>query len=61
VALEREPEGEWVCLDATTRTREEGIGLTEALLWDTRGVIGRGLQTLLVEPREPRGPTTTGA
>jgi len=60
VALEREPEGEWVCLDATTRTREEGIGLTETLLWDTRGVIGRGLQTLLVEPREPAGPTTTG-
>jgi Acyl-CoA thioesterase C-terminal domain/Acyl-CoA thioesterase N-terminal domain len=52
VALEREPDGEWVCLDATTRTHGDGIGLTETLLWDARGVIGRGLQTLLVEPRD---------
>jgi hypothetical protein len=51
VALDREPEGEWVCLDATTRTHPDGTGLTETLLWDARGPIGRGLQTLLVEPR----------
>jgi hypothetical protein len=51
VTVEREPEGEWVCLDAATRTHPDGTGLTETLLWDGRGVIGRGLQTLVVEPR----------
>jgi hypothetical protein len=51
VALDREPEGEWVCVDATARTHPDGIGLAESVLWDPRGPIGRGLQTLIVEPR----------
>jgi acyl-Coa thioesterase superfamily protein/acyl-CoA thioesterase superfamily protein len=51
VTIEREPEGDWVCLDAATRSHSNGSGLTETLLWDGRGVVGRGLQTLVIEPR----------
>jgi len=51
VALWRPPAGEWVCLDAVTRMGGHGIGLSDTLLWDEAGPIGRGLQTLLVAPR----------
>jgi hypothetical protein len=51
VHLARMPEGEWVCLDARTRIGPEGVGLAESVLWDERGMIGRGAQSLLVSPR----------
>lgn len=51
VVLHRQPEGEWVCLDAVTRIGDEGVGVAESLLFDERGPIGRSTQTLLVEPR----------
>ncbi len=51
IYLFRPPEGEWVCLDATTTLRADGIGLAEAALYDERGPIGRSLQSLLVEGR----------
>ena len=51
IALHREPAGEWICLDAATTGERHGIGLTRARLWDTRGLVGRSLQTLLIEPR----------
>lgn len=51
VNLLREPEGEWVGLDAMTRIGNDGIGLTETVLWDARGRIGRATQTLLIGPR----------
>ena len=41
-----------MCLDAVTARDPAGIGLTETRLWDVRGPIGRGLQTLVIEPRE---------
>ena len=47
VHLTREPEGEWVCLDAVTRTGPQGVGLSESVLADTRGRFGRSAQTLL--------------
>ena len=50
VSLDRLPEGEWVCLDATTRFGAPGIGLAESSLWDLRGRIGRAVQLLVVEP-----------
>jgi acyl-Coa thioesterase superfamily protein len=51
VQLVREPEGEWVCLDAVTRIGPDGVGLAESALADERGRIGRATQTLLVRPR----------
>ena len=50
--LDRLPEGEWICLDASTTVRAEtGTGLAQSALYDERGGIGRALQTLVVEPR----------
>jgi len=49
VSLHRPPEGEWVCLQARTRFGTPGIGCTESALWDTRGRIGRAVQSLVVE------------
>ncbi len=51
VHLFRMPEDEWVCLDATTRIDSHGLGLAESRLWDRRGRLGRGNQSLLVAPR----------
>ena len=51
VHLHRLPEGEWVCLESTTRWEPNGIGMADTALWDERGRIGRGAQTLLVRER----------
>jgi hypothetical protein len=53
VSLARELVGEWVGLDATTRFGADGIGLAESALLDVEGHVGRGLQSLIVERREP--------
>jgi hypothetical protein len=49
--VEREPEGEWICLDASMRVVEGGVGFSEAVLYDERGRVGRSLQSLYVAPR----------
>jgi acyl-Coa thioesterase superfamily protein/acyl-CoA thioesterase superfamily protein len=54
IALHRAPTGEWTCLDAATGGERHGIGLARARLWDTAGLVGRSLQTLLLEPRADR-------
>jgi hypothetical protein len=51
VHLHRQPETEWVCLDAVTRLDQAGIGMSDTELWDERGRIGRAAQTLLVRQR----------
>ena len=51
VHLHRPPVGEWVCLEAITAPEPSGIGLTRSRLFDRRGSIGYGLQTLVVEAR----------
>lgn len=48
VHLIRMPAGDWVCLDAVTRVGDDGIGLADSVLWDERGRIGGGRQSLLV-------------
>jgi hypothetical protein len=48
VHLVRLPEGEWVCVDAVSRLGTEGVGLAQSRLWDERGLIGAGAQSLLV-------------
>jgi hypothetical protein len=51
VHLHRVPAGEWVCLDAATRLDSAGVGMSDTLLWDERGRVGRAAQTLLVRER----------
>jgi acyl-CoA thioesterase len=51
IYVHRPPEGEWVCLDATTHYGADGIAMAESALYDTRGRIGRAVQALLVERR----------
>lgn len=51
VGLFRHPEGEWVCLDARTMVDGAGVGLAESALYDEKGPLGRGTQTLYVAER----------
>jgi hypothetical protein len=51
IHLEREPEGEWIGLDARTTLHEAGVGLSESVLHDERGAVGRAFQSLVVWPR----------
>jgi len=51
VHLHREPDGEWVLLDARTRLEPHGAGLAHSILADERGRIGLAAQTLFVAPR----------
>ena len=51
VALLRLPRAEWVCLDATTWTQPDGIGLTDTALYDENGLVGRATQSLLLAAR----------
>jgi len=51
VHLHRLPAGEWVCLDAESRYEPHGVGLAQSALWDEHGLLGRALQSLLVEAR----------
>ena len=53
VHLEREPEGEWLAMDARTRFGPAGAGLCTSVLSDARGRVGVTTQSLLVGPRTP--------
>ena len=52
VHLSRYPVGDWVCLQASTSIEAEGIGLADTALFDQQGRIGRGVQSLFVNPRQ---------
>lgn len=47
--IDREPDGEWICLQAQTRVAAGGVGVAESSLYDRRGFVGRATQALLVE------------
>jgi hypothetical protein len=51
VYIEREPVGEWICLDSETRISANGVGVAESVLYDRRGRVGRATQALLVARR----------
>jgi hypothetical protein len=51
VHLHRLPAGEWVCLDGLTAPEPTGVGMSDTMLFDERGPIGRACQTLLVAER----------
>lgn len=49
--VEREPRGEWICLDASMRAVEGGGAVSEAVLYDLDGRVGRAMQSLYVARR----------
>ncbi len=51
VHLFRMPAGEWVCIDSLTTPEPDGAGLTDTLMLDERGPIGRAAQALFVAER----------
>jgi hypothetical protein len=51
VYVDRQPVGEWICLQAETIIAPDGIGTAESVLYDRRGRVGRAIQALLVAPR----------
>jgi Thioesterase-like superfamily len=50
VALQRDPEGQWLLLESVTTTGGTGTGLARTQLSDASGAAGTALQTLLVAP-----------
>jgi hypothetical protein len=53
VHLSRYPTGEWVCLRAATHIDGAGLGVADTALYDERARIGRSVQSLFVNPRQP--------
>jgi len=51
IHLQRQPQGEWIGLDARTLLPRGGTGLAESVLHDRSGPVGRAFQTLVVQPR----------
>jgi acyl-CoA thioesterase len=49
VYLHRQPESEWIWLDATTDVDRRGVGVAHSRLYDERGPIGRSLQGLFID------------
>jgi hypothetical protein len=49
--VEREPVGDWICLESKTRIVAGGIGVAESVLYDVHDRVGRATQALLVVPR----------
>ncbi len=54
IHVHRHPISEWVCLESGGWAQPHGVGLAETRLHDERGVIGRAVQSLLVEPAGDR-------
>jgi hypothetical protein len=52
VHLNRMPAGVWVCLDSITVPEPSGVGLTDSMLFDELGPIGRAAQSLLIDERD---------
>jgi hypothetical protein len=51
VHIFREPEGEWILLDAATSIGPSGVGTALSTLHDEQGAVGSGSQALMVRPR----------
>lgn len=49
IAMFRPPEGEWMGSHAIGHWESTGIGLADATLLDSKGVVGRAIQTLLLQ------------
>ncbi len=46
----REPQGEWFCGKSVSHWENDGTGAADTELYDQRGIVGRAIQTLLLDP-----------
>ena len=51
IHLQRQPEGEWIGMDARTLLHGGGTGLSESVLHDLQGPVGQAFQALVIQPR----------
>ena len=51
VVLHREPAGEWFGMQSVSRWERNGIGMSDSLLFDDHGVVGRAVQSLIIQHR----------
>lgn len=49
LVLNRDPEGDWLATDVQGYWESNGMGMSDALLFDRHGVVGRAVQTLLLQ------------
>lgn len=47
----RLPQGEWLAMDSVSRQTTHGIGMTDTMVYDRQGVVGRILQSQLLDTR----------
>lgn len=50
ILLHRPPVGEWLGMDSVSRWEPTGIGMSDSILFDDLGPVGRALQILLIRP-----------
>lgn len=50
VALHRRPEGEWFASESVSHWHADGLGMSDSVLHDVHGPVGRAVQTLLLRP-----------
>ena len=50
--LARPPRGEWIGLDALTLPSDQGMAMSESVVYDEAGRLGRAVQSLLLQRRE---------
>ncbi|MEM9605751.1 MAG: thioesterase family protein [Pseudomonadota bacterium] len=50
IVLHRDPEGEWLGMRAIGFWEANGIGTSDAALYDRHGCVGRAMQTLFIRP-----------
>jgi len=51
--LARPPVGEWIGLDALTLPSDQGMAMAESVVYDDHGRLGRAVQSLLLQRRDP--------
>ena len=51
VLLHRLPVGEWFGVESVSRWEPSGLGMSDSLLFDEHGPVGRSLQTLIIRRR----------
>lgn len=52
VHLNREPTGDWICIEAATQVDPSGFGVAASRLYDAGGLVAHGAQSLFVSRRE---------